>query len=380
MSYRRWLPVPIVAFIFFCAALLTAAEPFRFPEASHGKGKLQYINDLPVLIVEGTPEEIGEQVGILAAKPAPQILNIFQEFLKIRGLEKAWPWLVQVSHLMEAQFPPDYVKEMEAAAKASSLDRDKVIVLHTIYDIAKLSGCSSLYVEPDRSATKTLLLGHNLDFYAIANVHEFSLVVVCKPQGKHAFASIGFPGLFGCMSAINDAGLSLVTNEVTSTSDGSPKFDLKGVPFILAFRRIMEECTTVDEAEKLIRSIRRTSTINLTVCDKKEGRIFEVTPKNVKVRPADKGLGMCTNHFRCKEVATNMNCWRYDVLLKTQDLKTVGRKEIAKKLDEANQGDSTIQTMIFEPATLRLDLAIGKGPTSAKPMKTLELATLLKRE
>jgi hypothetical protein len=380
MMVRRLLAIPVAVFIFGCPTVSTAEEPFRFPEASHGKGKLQYINDLPVLTVEGTPEEIGEQVGILAVKPAPQILNIFHEFLKVRGLEKAWPWLVKVSHLMAAQIPPDHVKEMEAAAKASGFDRDTAIVLHTVYDIAKLSGCSTLYAEPNRSATGTLLLGHNLDFYAIANVHEFSLVIVCRPKGKHAFASVGFPGLFGCMSAINDAGLCLVTNEVTSTSDGSPKFDLKGVPFILAFRRIMEECTTVDEAEKFLLNLRRTSTINLTVCDKKGGKIFEITPKNVKARPADKGLGMCTNHFRSKELATDMHCWRYEVLLKSQDLKTVGRKEIAKKLDEANQKEATIQTMIFEPATLRLDLAIGKGPTSARPMKTLELATLLKKE
>ncbi len=68
-----------------------------------------------------------------------------------------------------------------------------------------------------------------------------------------------------------------------------------------------------------------------------------------------------------------------DVLLKSQDLKTVGRPEIAKKLDEANQRESTIQTMIFEPATLRLDLALGKGPTSARPMKTLEISKLLRK-
>jgi hypothetical protein len=357
----------------------TAGEPFRFPEAKHAKGTLKYINDLPVLIVEGTPEEIGEQMGVLAVKPAPQIINVFHEFLALRGLEKTWPWLVRISNLMATQFPPDHMKEMEAAAKASGLDRDTVIVLHCVYDIAKLSGCSTLYAEPSRSTTGSLLLGHNLDFYAIANVHEYSLVIVCRPQGKHAFVSVGFPGLFGCMSAMNDAGLCLVTNEVTSTADGSPKFDLGGVPLILAFRRIMEECTSVDEAEKFMRSLRRTSTINLTVCDKKEGKIFEVTPKNVKVRPAEKGLGMCTNHFRTKELATNTSCWRYDVLLKSQDLKTVGREDIAKKLDEANQKEATIQTMIFEPVTLRLDLAIGKGPTSARPMKTLELAELLKK-
>jgi hypothetical protein len=379
MRGSRLAIIPLVIVLGFLTTS-QAGEPFRFPEATHGKGKLQYINDLPVLVVEGTPEEIGEQIGILAVKPAPQILNIFHEFLKLRGLEKAWPWLVKIANLMAAQFPPDHAKEMEAAAKASGFGRDEGIVLHTVYDIAKLSGCSTLYAEPDRSATGTLLLGHNLDFYAIDNVHEFSLVVVYRPKGKHAFASVTFPGMFGCMSAINDVGLCLVTNEVTAANDGSPKFDPKGVPFVLAFRRIMEECTTVDEAEKFVRALHRTSTINLTVCDKKEGRIFEVTPKNVKVRAADRGLGMCTNHFRDKELATNMNCWRYDVLLKTQDLKTVSRQDIAKKLDEANQRESTIQTMIFEPATLRLDLAIGKGPTSAKPLKTLELATLLKKE
>jgi len=379
MRSSRLAIIPVIIILGFSTAS-QASEPFRFPEATHGKGKLQYINALPVLIVEGTPEEIGEQIGILAVKPAPGILNILHDFLKLRGMEKTWPWLVKVGSLMAAQFPPDHLKEIDAAAKASGFDRDTFIVLHTVYDIVKISGCSTLYVEPDRSATGTLLLGHNLDFYAISNVYDYSLVIVCKPQGKHAFASIGFPGLFGCMSAINDAGLCLVTNEVTSTSDGSPKYDLKGVPLILAFRRIMEECTTVDEAEKFVRALHRTSTINLTVCDKKEGRIFEVTPKNVKVRPADKGLGMCTNHFRSKELATNMDCWRYDVLLKTQDLKTVNRQDIAKKLDEANQRESTIQTMIFEPATLRLDLAIGKGPTSAKPLKTLELATLLSKE
>ncbi|HEV2947559.1 MAG TPA: C45 family peptidase [Gemmataceae bacterium] len=379
MRFRPTLASGFLFLLCLFPATTMAEEPFRFTEAKHGKGTLKYINDLPVLIVEGTPEEIGEQVGILAVKPAPRILNIFHEFLALRGLEKTWPWLVKVSNLMAAQFPPDHLKEMEAAAKASGFDRDTVIVLHTVYDIAKLSGCSTLYAEPSRSATGSLLLGHNLDFYAIANVHEYSLVIICRPQGKHAFASVGFPGLFGCLSAINDAGLCLVTNEVTSTSDGSPKFDLAGVPLILAFRRIMEECTTVDEAEKLIRSIRRTSTINLTVCDKKEGKIFEITPKNVKARPAEKGLGMCTNHFRTKELATNTSCWRYDVLLKIQDLKTVGRPEIAKKLDEANQREGTIQTMIFEPATLRLDLAIGKGPTSTMPMKTLELSALLRK-
>ena len=45
-----------------------------------------------------------------------------------------------------------------------------------------------------------------------------------------------------------------------------------------------------------------------------------------------------------------------------------------------NQGWLTLQTMIFEPAELKLHLAIGACPTSALPMKTLELAPLLIKE
>src|SRR5436309_1915765 len=37
-----------------------AAEPFRFPEKKHGKGELKYVNKLPVLVLSGTPEEMGE--------------------------------------------------------------------------------------------------------------------------------------------------------------------------------------------------------------------------------------------------------------------------------------------------------------------------------
>src|SRR5437588_12167865 len=57
------------------ASAAAPAEPFRFPEKQHGKGELKYINKIPVLTVEGTPEEIGEQVGVLALKTAVRVLE-----------------------------------------------------------------------------------------------------------------------------------------------------------------------------------------------------------------------------------------------------------------------------------------------------------------
>ena len=44
-------------------ALPALAADRRFPEAKSGKGELKYVNGIPVLTVEGTPEEICRRVA-----------------------------------------------------------------------------------------------------------------------------------------------------------------------------------------------------------------------------------------------------------------------------------------------------------------------------
>jgi hypothetical protein len=69
---------------------------------------------------------------------------------------------------------------------------------------------------------------------------------------------------------------------------------------------------------------------------------------------------------------------RYPNLEKAQSIKTLGVDDVAKKLDEVNAGRMTVQSMIFEPEPLILHLAMGSCPSSALPMKKLELQPLFK--
>src|SRR5205807_4621051 len=142
---------------------------------------------------------------------------------------------------------------------------------NTMFDLKKFFACSALVVEPERSATRGLLLGRNLDYPSLGYIEQYSLVTVYRPRGKHAFASIGFPGVIGCLSGMNDAGLALGVLEVFQVKDRSEKFDASGTPYALCYRRLLEECATVDEAEKLLRAMKRTTTTNLVICDKKGG-------------------------------------------------------------------------------------------------------------
>jgi len=353
-----------------------AGEPFRYPEAAHGTGSLRYVHGIPVLTVGGSPAEIGAATGVLIKPAADGLFGYFDALLKRSRLDLAWPWLVRTSEGMLPHFPPAYRAELEAGVKAAGLPRDKVVVANCLWDIKKL-GCSTLFVAPDRSATGRPLLGRNFDFPTLGVLQKYSLVVVCRPTGKHAFASVGFPGLVGVTSGMNDAGLAVATLDVASAADGSPPFDLTGTPMLLTFRRVLEECTTVAEAEKLLRAAKRTTYLNLAVCDAAgAGVVFELTPKSVGVRRADDGLCCCTNHFRTKGLATDVRCERFTALEQGRTLSKLGLADVQARLHAANQGAMTMQTMVFDPAGRVLHLAIGDGPTSAKPLVPLELGPL----
>ena len=56
--------------------------------------------------------------------------------------------------------------------KQSGVDRDLLIVGNTMFDVKKIGGCSTLIVEPDRSATGGPLFGRNLDFPTLGRPGE----------------------------------------------------------------------------------------------------------------------------------------------------------------------------------------------------------------
>ncbi len=205
-------------------------------------------------------------------------------------------------------------------------------------------------------------------------------MTVYRPRGKRAFVSVGLPGMVGCLSGMNDAGLALAVHEVFFAADGSKWLNLKAMPYAMCFRRILEECTTIGEAEKLLRSVPRSTMLNLAVCDRHGIAVLEITPKSVVLRRGRDGVCACTNLFRSKELAVWTWSRRYDVLIQAAAMKTIGLDDVARKLDAANQGKMTMQTMIFEPGPLTLHLSLGPPPSSKQPLRELALKPLFEIE
>src|SRR5262245_23933635 len=357
----------------------SGAEPKSFPEARHGKGELRYIDGVPVLVVRGKPAEMGEQFGRLAIENAPDLGGLHERFLKDSGQEKRYPLIKVMAETLKPNFPAHIGTEVEAAAKAADRELSLLLFANTVADLSSGMGCSTVVVEKGRSTTGGTLFGRNFDWLPTKGITEHTLVVVYKGEGKRAFAAVTISPICGVISGMNDAGLSVTINEISlKQSKDRAAFNWKGTPLLLAFRRVLEECSTVAEAEKLLREMPRTTTCCLTLCDKTGGAVFEITPTNLEVRCAENGVCCCTNHFRSEKLCVDDKCWRYTKLapLLAKDAGKLAVKDIFAKLDEVTQGRSTLQSMVFEPAERVLHLAYGEGnATKIKPHK-LELGKL----
>ena len=387
MQYLRPLAVAL-----YIAALpassARAAEPFHYPAGRLGTtAEMKYINGLPVLTVSGDPDEIGAGVGALALKPSSRVLGYTRDLLKADNAEATWPLFVRGGNGMAKHIPADYRAEMEAISKASGADIEVVTVSNTFFDLKSTFLCSALMVEAPRSATGGVLFGRNLDYPSMGYIHEHTLVTVYRPAGKHAFASVGFPGLVGVLSGMNDAGLTLAVLEVYDAKEGEPHFNAKGIPYALCHRRLLEECTTIAEAKKLLEQMPRTTILNLAVADRTDAAVFEVTPNQVVQRSAEQGVCTCTNHFCTEAVrpAESVDLFNSGARLETLDRvragsKKLGVEDLHKQLQAVNQGDETLQTMVFDTKNLRLHLAFGKLPASEGELHALDLAPLFKGE
>lgn len=356
-----------------------ADEPKKFPEAKHKGGELKYIDKIPVLVVKGKPAEMGEQFGVLAIKNAPNIEGLHAQYLKDAGQEKKWPIIAAMSKTLKDGFPKDHATEIEAAAKASGSDESLLLFANTVADLTSGLGCSTVIVEKDRSTTGKPMFGRIFDWYPTKGIPEHTLVVVYKGEGKRAFAAVTISPIAGVISGMNDAGLCVTMNEISikKTKDKS-EFNWKGTPILLAYRRVLEECATVEEAEKLLRKMDRTTTVCMTVCDKKGGAVFELTPKGIEVRKHENGVCCCTNHFRTDKLSVDMKCPRYDKLspLQAKDGPKLGVKDVVAELDKVNQGTHTLQCMVFEPTERVLHLSYGTGPATKIAPTKLDLGKL----
>ena len=377
----RWF-VPVVLLGLIAAAAPAAESPVFQPAAREG-GDLRFVEGIPVMTLRGDPADMGRQHAALVFESVRPIAGLTKQFLG-SDAEARWAMAVGFSRLAVRRLTPHHREEMEAALQLIEDEpelQEAFLVINMLAELRWQEACSSLLVEPLRSATGGPLFGRNLDLPFLENLEPLSLVTIYRPTEGRAVAVVGYPATFGVVSGINESGLALAMHDSGPAGDGSPIFHPLGTPITFTFRRVLEECATVEEAVELLSEITHTTWANLAVSDRQGTAVIELTPRGTYVRRAEDHLLACTNHFRTDELSVGAACRRYGTLSTYWERnEPLTLADVAAALDAVNQGQRTFQTMVFEPAAARLHLAIGPPPTSALPLVSLDLEALFAHE
>jgi predicted choloylglycine hydrolase len=367
----------ILFFTFLSLAVVLLADELikvEFKEGTAGKSSLKMVSGVPFGVFVGTPQEIGEAQGKLLGK---QFAQLSKEYLEKAALfcggKKV---LLERAKKMEQFIPARYIDEMKGFAKAAEAEYEVVLLASAYADVYRSGGCSTIAVSGEASGG-AVLVGRNLDFAAFGVLHKYTLISIYRPKGFKSFVSVTLPGLCGVLSGMNEDGLTAAVMEVCSAEDGT-----EGMPSIILFRRLLEEAATVDEALKILQSEKRCVCNNLILADRSgAAAVAEIGPKRFEVRRAQGGAVFATNHFR-EKVEVPPECSRYALLEKFVKEKQ-GKIDVAaikEVLKSVSVSILTIQSMVFEPNTLKIHLASGEVPATKSEFKEFALAEYLKEK
>ena len=162
-----------------------------------------------------------------------------------------------------------------------------------------LVGCSSFATWGTQSADSSLLIGRNFDFYVGDAFAENKQVAFYTPDQGYKFASVGWPGMIGVLSGMNETGLTVTINAAKSAvPTGS------ATPISILTREILQYASTIDEAFAIAKKRKTFVSESILIGSAKDGKaaIIEKSPeKTVLFKGKESDRLISTNHYQSEE-------------------------------------------------------------------------------
>ena len=200
---------------------------------------------------------------------------------------------------------PEYAKEMEGIAEGSGVPIEDITVLNARYEVMysafaaeadDLGGgpdaCTAFGVQPEASATGHTYLGQNWDW--MPDLQTF--VMDIRRDDKPNMVAMTESGIVGGKIGVNEHGIGILLNGLTSTGDGDDPFR---IPYHVRFREALD-ADRLDQAIAPLLTTKRANSANV-VLGHAAGEIInlELTPDGAQyLYPDDRNILAHANHFQ----------------------------------------------------------------------------------
>jgi len=187
---------------------------------------------------------------------------------------------------------------------------DRQLNYHAAHDIGHvmqeymLVGCSSFAVWGSLSLDSSLIVARNFDFYVGDKFAQEKIISFYYPDNGYRFASIGWAGMTGVLSGMNEKGLTVTINAAKSDPPLSSR-----TPISIITRNILQYASNIEEAYNIAASMRSfvSESILIGSAADKSAAIIEKSPQSTGLYKESGERIISTNHFLSKESMNSLN-------------------------------------------------------------------------
>ena len=212
---------------------------------------------------------------------------------------------------LRKNIPQEYLEEIYAASRGCSSEfsyigdaYDRQLNYHAAHDLGHamqeymLVGCSSFAVWDTLSADSSLLVARNFDFWVGDDFARNKLVTFCYPEKGYRFASVGWAGMSGVLSGMNEKGVTVTLNAAKSVPPGASK-----TPVSIIAREILQYAANIDEAYTIALKLDAFVSESLLIGSAEDGKaaIIEKSPKSTMLYSPEGNKIISTNHYQSPE-------------------------------------------------------------------------------
>lgn len=297
MKYKMQRRI-LVLFLLVVLFIGLSSSAFSVEKKVYGKGYLEGRNEILILHLKGSPYEMGYQHGMLTKHLMGKSKEAFDEALPpIKG-GRVGEWIIKRYLFwklgkMEKYVPREFIEELKGMADSiteKEVDYREILLYHALRDIGQVLGCSSFIALPQTTKNRELIYGRNFDFLKGDSLEN--LITFYEPDKGNSFVSIGWPGMIGVVSGMNDEGLTV---GILAAYSKDVSFD--GMPSCFLMRKVLQYANNVEEAKEIIVKSKRTGPNIVLLADKEGALIVECTATKYALRKPQDGILFSSNHF-----------------------------------------------------------------------------------
>ena len=239
----------------------------RHVVAREGKGRLEVMDGTRVLLLKGTPEEMGHQHGVLLKKHVHQLVDHILFGVGVGSSFDKGEWVfgeIEAAQKRLSPFMDDcYLREMDSLASAAGLPREEVRLANFF---PELFHCSGFALFGKATADGRQYHGRILDYMRGMGLEQAAVVMVFQPDRGNAWVNVGYAGFIGSVTAMNEKHVAI------GEMGGKGQGDWDGKPMAELVREVMEKANTLDEAVEIMRKGPRTCAYYYVISDAKSNR------------------------------------------------------------------------------------------------------------